>query len=58
MADNARKIACNDILKAVGKIDLAALLGWHDIKQKYIRSSLGPFWLTLSMAVHNWLAPA
>lgn len=51
MADNARKIACNDILKAFRKIDLATLLGWHDVKQRYMRSSLGPFWLTLSMAV-------
>ena len=27
------------------------LLGLHDIKQRYRRSSLGPFWLTLSMAI-------
>ncbi|MFU8797628.1 MAG: ABC transporter permease [Gammaproteobacteria bacterium] len=25
-------------------------LGWHDIRQRYRRSTLGPFWLTLSMA--------
>jgi homopolymeric O-antigen transport system permease protein len=27
-------------------------LGWHDIRQRYRRSKLGPFWLTLSMGVH------
>ena len=25
-------------------------LAWHDIRQRYRRSTLGPFWLTLSMA--------
>ncbi|MFK4825853.1 ABC transporter permease [Paenochrobactrum sp. BZR 588] len=51
MAGNARKIALNDITHALKKIDLAALLGWHDVKQRYMRSALGPFWLTLSMAI-------
>lgn len=51
MADSAQKIAYSDILKALKKINLAALLGWHDVKQRYMRSSLGPFWLTLSMAI-------
>jgi lipopolysaccharide transport system permease protein len=27
------------------------MLGWHDVKQAYRRSSLGPFWLTLGMAI-------
>ncbi|MBT5796899.1 MAG: ABC transporter permease, partial [Porticoccaceae bacterium] len=26
-------------------------LGWHDIKQRYRRSVLGPFWFTLSTAI-------
>lgn len=26
-------------------------LGWHDIRQRYRRSVLGPFWLTISTAV-------
>ena len=25
------------------------LLGWHDIRQRYRRSKIGPFWLTISM---------
>jgi ABC-2 type transport system permease protein/lipopolysaccharide transport system permease protein len=27
-------------------------LGWHDIRQRYRRSKLGPFWVTASMALH------
>ena len=27
------------------------LLGWLDIRQRYARSALGPFWITLSMGV-------
>lgn len=30
---------------------LAFQLGWQDLKQSYRRSALGPFWLTLGMAV-------
>jgi len=28
-----------------------ALLGWYEIKQRYRRSFLGPFWLSISTAV-------
>ena len=27
------------------------MLGWNDIRQRYRRSVLGPFWITISMAV-------
>ena len=27
------------------------MLGWNDIRQRYRRSVLGPFWITLSMAI-------
>ena len=30
---------------------MAGTLGWQDVKQRYRRSKLGPFWLTISMAV-------
>lgn len=32
-------------------IDLAMILGWHDIRSRYRRSVIGPFWLTISMGV-------
>ena len=28
-----------------------AALGWHDIRQRYRRSVLGPFWFTLSTLI-------
>jgi len=27
------------------------MLGWHDIRQRYRRSALGPFWITITMGV-------
>ena len=27
------------------------LLGWQDIRQRYRRWALGPFWLTISMSI-------
>lgn len=41
----------NDISRAWQRRSLALMLGWQDIKQRYRRSKLGPFWLTISMAV-------
>jgi ABC-type polysaccharide/polyol phosphate export permease len=37
--------------EALQSVDLWSYLAWHDIKIKYRRSKLGPFWITLSMAV-------
>ena len=41
----------DDISRAWKRRSLALMLGWQDIKQRYRRSKLGPFWLTISMAV-------
>lgn len=41
----------SDITTMVEKRSLIFLLGWQDIKQRYRRSKLGPFWLTISMGV-------
>jgi lipopolysaccharide transport system permease protein len=30
---------------------IARLLGWQDVKQAYRRSAVGPFWITIGMAV-------
>ncbi|MDP4836463.1 MAG: ABC transporter permease, partial [Burkholderiales bacterium] len=43
--------ALHDILTALKRADLAGTLGWQDVKQRYRRSKLGPFWLTISMGV-------
>lgn len=43
--------AYDDLRRGIGDWRLWSMLGWHDIRQRYRRSVLGPFWLTLSMAV-------
>jgi ABC-type polysaccharide/polyol phosphate export permease len=40
-----------DIFNSLQNYALVALLAWQDIKQRYRRSYIGPFWLTLSTAV-------
>ena len=45
------KSGWRDILAALKCYELAGVLGWQDIRQRYRRSSLGPFWLTISMGV-------
>ncbi len=45
------EIAMADIVEGLRSYRLAALLGWHDVKLRYRRSALGPFWLTISMGV-------
>jgi len=32
-------------------LSLVYILGWHDIRGRYRRSAIGPFWLTISMGV-------
>lgn len=48
---NYLNVALIDFFQAVKKNHLALMLGWQDIKQRYRRSKLGPFWITISMAV-------
>lgn len=44
-------LALIDLIGAINKIHLPLMLGWQDIKQRYRRSKLGPFWLTISMGI-------
>src|SRR4051812_43423381 len=44
-------LAFRDVTDAVRQPQLWLLLGWQDIKQRYRRSILGPFWLTISTAI-------
>ncbi|MDH3288406.1 MAG: ABC transporter permease [Betaproteobacteria bacterium] len=43
--------AVEDVAGGLATTHLWALLGWHDIRQRYRRSVLGPFWLTISSAI-------
>ena len=40
-----------DLLASLRSWRLWTLLGWLEIRQRYARSKLGPFWLTISMGV-------
>jgi ABC-type polysaccharide/polyol phosphate export permease len=40
-----------DLLPGIRASQLWGMLGWDDIRQRYRRSVLGPFWITLSMGV-------
>ena len=44
-------IAIIDIIQSINRLPLALMLGWQDVRQKYRRSVLGPFWLTISMGI-------
>lgn len=43
--------AFRDITAAFKRYSLVGMLGWQDVRQRYRRSALGPFWLTISMGV-------
>ncbi len=45
------QMALRDMREGVLAWPLWGLLGWNDIRQRYRRSLLGPFWLTASMAI-------
>jgi ABC-type polysaccharide/polyol phosphate export permease len=40
-----------EIFSSFYRLSLVATLGWHDIRGRYRRSAIGPFWLTISMGV-------
>ena len=47
----ALRTASLDLLDSLKSWRLWSLLGWLEIRQRYARSKLGPFWLTISMGV-------
>src|SRR3982074_1846473 len=40
-----------DLCDGLANWRLWSMLGWNDIHQRYRRSALGPFWITISMAI-------
>jgi lipopolysaccharide transport system permease protein len=48
---NQNPSALQSIFSGIRQSSLATMLGWQDIKQRYRRSKVGPFWLTISMGV-------
>lgn len=51
MSNNSPMVALADIAAALKQSSLVGVLGWQDVRQRYRRSALGPFWITLSMGV-------
>lgn len=45
------KTCCTDLIASIKAWRLWGLLGWLEIRQRYARSVVGPFWMTISMAV-------
>ncbi len=43
--------AITDLREGLTRWELWGTLGWHDLRQRYRRSTFGPFWLTLSMGI-------
>jgi ABC-type polysaccharide/polyol phosphate export permease len=48
---NQMRLELRDFYDGVKNVSLWSMLGWHEIRQRYRRSMLGPFWLTLSTGV-------
>ena len=50
-AASQAELALLDLVQGARARYLWGLLGWRDIRRRYRRSVLGPFWLTISMGV-------
>jgi ABC-2 type transport system permease protein/lipopolysaccharide transport system permease protein len=48
---SALSMAVGDFIDGLRYWELWFTLGWHDIHQRYRRSIVGPFWLTISMGL-------
>lgn len=48
---NELKLALSDFAKAIQKYQLWLYLGQVEVKQKYRRSVIGPWWITISMSI-------
>lgn len=42
------RLALRDLSSGIGSIYIWPMLGWQEIRQRYRRSMIGPFWLTIS----------
>jgi ABC-type polysaccharide/polyol phosphate export permease len=51
LADRPVGPGVRDLIEGLSRWQLWSMLGWNDIQQRYRRSALGPFWITISMAI-------
>ncbi len=54
MSKLSTKTALRDIAQSFRTIDMAAFLAWDDIRERYVRTFLGPLWIVLSTGI--WFA--
>ncbi|MCE3237214.1 MAG: hypothetical protein K0R24_195 [Gammaproteobacteria bacterium] len=47
----ARQLALDDIQEGIAKWRIWLMLAYQDVRLRYRRSVLGPFWITISMAI-------
>jgi len=45
------QLALSDLVEGVSSVHIWSALGWQEVMQRYRRSVLGPFWLTISTAL-------
>jgi ABC-type polysaccharide/polyol phosphate export permease len=50
-AKSSLQLAFDDVAGGLGNFHIWSALGWQDVKQRYRRSLLGPFWLTISTGI-------
>ena len=46
-----RQLALADLVEGIASVHIWPALGWQEVVQRYRRSVLGPFWLTLSTGI-------
>ena len=51
MVTRLMRSAFSDISEAIQKHHLATIFGWQDVAQRYRRSRIGAFWLTINMSI-------
>ncbi|QDU04945.1 ABC-2 type transporter [Gimesia chilikensis] len=49
--NNRVKLALEDVIDVIKSSRLCMFLAWFDIRIRYRRSKIGPFWITISMAI-------
>ena len=47
----ASRISQAGVVGLFGAVEIAAVLAWSDIRHRYVRSLLGPFWMSIQMAI-------
>ncbi|HMO30597.1 ABC transporter permease [Enterovirga sp.] len=56
-AEEARRIpyrlAREDLWRGAKLVELWGAMAWFDVRQRYARSTIGPFWLTLSLGLYT-----